>query len=157
MNGRLNETDIKKLLEMVKPLLDNLQIDYWLGRGVLKQVYLTGEVGNMQSDLDIHIWAEDRNKVKQKLGPILAKFNFNENNNEQYKLAYTDGKNHWVIEFVLLFQDGDIVYHTKRNGVHLECPKKCFDATNEKIEVAGVQINAPAFIEDYIKGIYNQS
>lgn len=154
MSGHLNEDDIKQLLLLVKPHLESLKIDYWLGRGVLRQQYLTGQVGDRQSDLDVHIWAEDREKVREKLGHIFSSLNFNENNNEPYKLAYANDENDRIVEFMLLFRDGDAVYHTRRNGVHLACPKKCFETTDAKIEVAGVQFNAPAYIEEYLKGVY---
>lgn len=154
MSGQLNETDIKQLLQIVKPHLDTLEVEYWLGRGVLRQVFLTGHVGDKQSDLDIHIWTEDREKVRQKVGPVLTKLGFNENNNESYKLAYTNDDNGRIVEFMLLFRDGDVVYHTRRNGVRLECPKRCFETTNEKIEVAGILIPAPAFTVEYIGNVY---
>lgn len=154
MSGQLNENDIKQLVLIVKPQLENLQIDYWLGRGVLRQQYLTGQVGDKQSDLDIHIWAKDREVVREVLGPIFASLNFNENNNEPYKLAYANDENHRIVEFMLLFEDAEVVYHTRRNGVHIECPKKCFETIDAKIEIAGIKFNAPAYIDEYLKGVY---
>jgi hypothetical protein len=157
VSGNLNETDIRELLMIVKPALESLKIDYWLGRGVLRQQYLTGSVGDKQSDLDIHIWAMDRSVVKDKFAPILASLGFNINDNEPYKLAFANDNNDWIIEFMLLFTDEDnseVVYHTRRNGVHLECPKRCFETTSNKIEISGIEFNAPNHINEYLFGVY---
>lgn len=159
MNGRLNEEDIKKLLLIVKPHLESLKIEYWLGRGVLRQYYLTGKVGDKQSDLDIHIWEKDKEKVRTKFGPILKKLNFNMNDKEPYKLAFVNDNNHWIIEFMYLFHDknnNNIVYHTRRNGVHLECPKQCFETTDTKIKIEGIEFNSPSHTALYLRGVYGQ-
>jgi hypothetical protein len=154
----LAEQEILELLKLIKSPLDGAHIPYWLGRGVFRHLYLHGVVGDRQSDIDIHIWREDSDRVKTALSNALVGFNPAD---PEYKLAFTKdlaNNKQQIIEFMYLDfeqRDPDLVYHKRAENMKLYCPKECFPRENVKtIRIGNIEFRVPSLAERYFEGTY---
>lgn len=153
--------NISYLIKKVKPLLNECEIPYWLGRGVLRNFYINKKIGDQQSDLDFHVWIEDSHILKQVLIPIFKKENFSVDDKE-YKLAFyrPHGNHEFFIEFMYLFREEEnpeIVYHARAGTNKRYCPKACFSSEVELINIGDIGIRIPNFVEQYLRGIYGKN
>lgn len=152
----ISKNNIIYLLNKVVPLLKELNISWWLGRGVLRHFHLTREVGDKNSDLDFHIWDKDKQILREKLIPIFSTEGYT-THEPWYKLAFfkpsTDHE--FFIEFMFLFEYADspgLVYHS-RDKDKKYAPKVCF--SNYKIiEIENIKLRIPVSVEQYFLGAY---
>lgn len=152
----IKRENILYVLNKVVPLLEELGIDWWLGRGVLRNFYLTKEVGDQNSDLDFHIWSGDKQNLKEKLEPIFSEKGYQVHAPE-YKIAFykPPTEHEFFVEFMLLFEDPDnskLVYHARRNDKKY-APKSCFSGY-DIIQIENIKTRIPVKVESYFLGTY---
>lgn len=152
----ISRNNILYLLNKVVPLLEELGIHWWLGRGVLRNFYLTNDIGDKNSDLDFHIWDKDKQALKEKLMPIFTKEEY-KIQEPWYKLAfYKPPEDHeFFVEFMLLFEDRnypEVVYHS-RNSDNKYAPKNCFSGY-ENIQINDIRVKIPINVDQYFLGTY---
>jgi len=156
------EINISGAISETLPLLNDTGIDYWLGRGVLRNLYIRGTIGRSNSDLDFHVWEEDSAKVKNKLFPFFGSIHSNLCVDERnYKLAfYTPEKNKrhdFFVEFMFLFRDsgGDFVYHERLEDGKKYANAECFSPNRLLyIQHNSQLIRVPALVDEYLLGTY---
>src|SRR6185369_10023998 len=108
-------SNISALLHQIIPLLEELGVNFWLGRGVLRHWILQKEIGDKQSDLDFHIWEKDKDILKR-LVKSFAGYNFS---TKHYKSTLTNRDEKLQVEFMYLWNysaNPNLVYHERRNG-----------------------------------------
>lgn len=152
----MSENDILYLASLTKPSLESEGVSYWLGRGVLRHLLATGEIGEKQTDLDVHILLQDKDNVKRLLEPIFSQKNFNVSDGQPYKLTFVNDKGPLILEFMYLFEEPDrkdSVYHTKAEGMHIISPKNCFRGAG-KIRLGNIEFPIPIQPELYPQGVY---
>lgn len=125
----ISRNNILYLWKKATSLLGELNISWWLGRGVLRNFYLTKEIGDKNSDLDFHIWSEDKRILKAKLEPVFSSEGY-QVQDPDYKIAFykPPEKHEFFVEFMLLIEDPsnpEFVYHARRNDKKY-APKVCF-------------------------------
>lgn len=161
MGKPIPNENILELIKKVKPLLDQCDIPYWLGRGVARDLMVNKELKGDHSDLDFHVLAKDKEILKQKMMPIFSGEGYlSEPKEEDYKLAFKKPANHptYYIEFPYIFNDEEnpaMAYHLSC-GKKRYCPKKCFNLSKiETIKINGTEVRIPALPEKYFSGIYS--
>ncbi len=159
MGNKIPNKNILELIDKVMPLLKESGIPYWLGRGVLGDYLVNGELKCKHSDVDFHIWEKDKEILKQKIIPKFKGDGFDAISNETYKLAFRKpiDKPEYFLEFMYIFEDTnpEIVYH-ETYGEKRRCPKQCFSkAENKTIKINNHEIPIPSCMEEYFSQIYN--
>lgn len=155
----MTELQILEALKTTIPLLDSTGVNYWLARGVLRNLYIRNKIGGSNSDLDFHIWKKDSEVVKAKLLPAFsAIYDDLEIQEKDYKLAFftpVKVKFHdFFVEFMFLNPDDDFVYHERMDGAryaNAECyssERHVYLQYNEQL------IRIPALVEEYLFGTY---
>lgn len=153
----ISRNNILYLLSKVVPLLEELGIHWWLGRGVLRNFYLTKEIGDKNSDLDFHIWVKDKPILRERLVPIFSNEGYTIDE-QVYKIAFykPQGNSHdFFVEFMFLFDDPndpEIVYHSRNNG-NKYAPKSCFSGY-DVIQVENIRTRIPVKVDEYLLGTY---
>ena len=129
----MKAANIINVLSVVIPKLDSTEVDYWLARGVLRNLYITGNVGDKNSDLDFHIWEKDRHKVKDILQPLFM---------SKYK------------DLVIEEKDYKLAFYTPADGRRYS-KALCFaPERKEYIKYGDSFLRIPALTGDYLLGTY---
>lgn len=148
------------LTNKVKPLLDECRIPYWLGRGIVADILVNGEIKCKHSDVDFHIMAKDSTILKEKLIPEFEKEGDYITEDRKYKLAFYKPANNpsYYVEFPYIFEDENdskVVYH-ESCGKKYYCLKECFNLEKvEKIKINEIEFRIPTPTEQYLRDIYN--
>lgn len=140
-------------IEALKTTIGSLEkegIDYWLGRGLFRHFTLHKEFGNKLSDIDFHVWVDDRPKVQHLLDE-LKKVGCRINANRDYKANFTTPSG-VDVEIVYLFQDDKEAYH-KSKGRYLKCSFDCFK--ERRIDIFGVNVRVPE--KKYLPQVYGEN
>ena len=154
--------NISETLTKIIPLLDSTGIEYWLARGVLRNLYLRGVTGGSNSDLDFHIWEKDSKIVEEKLLPIFMSDHPNlVTERKDYKLAFytplEKDRHDFFVEFVFTNIDSDdsrFAYHARADGKRY-ANAECFSHLRHMyIEHGGHLIRIPALPNEYLLGTY---
>ena len=154
----ISRNNILFLLNKVVPLLEELGIQWWLGRGVLRNFYLTGKVGDKNSDLDFHIWDRNKQILREKLEPIFSSEGYTMDD-FWYKIAFYKPKlpaqHEFFVEFMLLFEDSNnqgLVYHS-RDKEKKYARESCF-SNYDTIQINDTNVKIPVNVELYFLGTY---
>jgi|SRR3989344_4610150 len=152
--------NISKTLTEIIPLLDSAGIEYWLARGVLRNLYLRGVIGDSNSDLDFHIWEKDSKIVEEKLLPVLMADHPNLIiEHKDYKLAFytplEKERYDFFVEFMYLNKPVDgFTFHERHNG-RKYANTECFKSDRKLyIEYEGQLLRIPALVHEYLLGTY---
>lgn len=158
----MQAANITNVLSVVIPKLDSTEVDYWLARGVLRNLYITGNVGDKNSDLDFHIWEKDRHNVRDVLQPLfISQYEDLVIEEKDYKLAFytpaNDNRHEFFVEFMFLFADESndkYVYHSRADGKRYS-KALCFASERkEYLRYEDTFLRIPTLTGDYLLGTY---
>lgn len=138
------------VLSYVIEALDDVGCRYWLARGTFRHFFLTGSIGDQQSDIDFHLMAEDVPQIEEKLKQEMEKRQFTMHRRRPYKIAFEHTSTGIQVEFVLLFPCGEgLVYHQSRSR-RLICDANLFG--EKRMMMFGQNVRVPD--EQYLEQIY---
>ena len=153
---------IKEARFIIKELsnfFEKNNINYWLARGVLRHYVVKNEFGSKQSDIDFHIWKEDKDKILHLKKQIeMLGYSFHHKNRYwNYKMVLTKvvEEEKIDVELVLLFKNGknkEKTWHQSKNNMFC-CPAKLF-SNKAKLKYFGINIAVPSPPEEYLKEVY---
>lgn len=158
----MTTSNIFKTLPKILLILDSNKVEYWLARGRLRTLYLTGEIGDETSDLDFHIWADDSEKVRNAVEDLFKSWHPDlVVESKRYKLAFytpkTKGQHSFFVEFMFInsaSENGRYVYHERANGKKF-APIDCFSPNRRfYIQYRGSLVRIPALIDKYLLSTY---
>jgi len=139
---------LRKSFNTTIQLLDNNRIQYWLGRGLVEQVY-QGIIDDdeVNHDIDFHILF----KNKEPLLKILKTNQYIIKNVREYKIQILGKPDSRRIEFTFLKDDpsNESLYTHESKGISYPCPKKLFGSA--QLKISGVNVFIPYPIDEYLK------
>lgn len=100
-----SEADGIAIVKEVAELLEAQGVDYWLGRGRFRHFTLTGEFGDTESDIDIHVLRTDEEALRNAVQMLVSRGYTIEDDVSRHKLATK--KSGFGVEFVYLDQLAD--------------------------------------------------
>lgn len=148
--GYVKKQEGIEALKTTVGFLEKEGIDYWLGRGLFRHFTLHKEFRNKLSDIDFHVWVNDRPKVQQLLHK-LREAGYRIKADWDYKANFTTPSK-VDVEIVYLFRDDEEVYHESK-GRHPRCSVGCFG--DRKINIFGVNVRVPN--EEYLPQVYGEN
>lgn len=153
---------INEAIEIVKEitaLLERYGVNYWICRGLLRHFMVTGAFGEIQSDIDFHIWATEQDKLLQ-MRDKLATLGYQVLNRQNYKIAFYKmvDSERIEIEFVFLFineRNNEKTWHQSRGNMFC-CPTDVFNNAESK-DFYGTQVRVPSPPEKYLEEVYGSN
>jgi hypothetical protein len=143
---------VEVLLEIVR-LLDSGGLNYWLGRGVFRQVTLHGAFGDQQGDIDFHVLRSEQKGLAAVVDALEGNgYRVISTPDQRHKITMRKG--HVEIEFVFLDRDREILWHQAGwpERKRYDCPAKAFG--DRRIEIFGASIRVPD--EEYLPAVFGR-
>jgi hypothetical protein len=150
----MSESEIKDCLLDLLSVISSKDFDWWLGRGLVRNYYLNHQIGNKQSDVDVHVWAKDKDRIIREIEKPLLRLGYAlvEEPDRPYKFTFEDKKNKYI-EFIMLYPVEGGYIHRRKEGPKGPHPKNCFSGY-DVMNIEGLVLKVPKDLDQYLDTTY---